>query len=60
MCGIYGIISLSGGTTPAPEQLRRMAAVTVHRGPDDQGVYLGENIAFGMRRLSFDPLIRGG
>lgn len=52
MCGIYGIVSLSGNQTPDPESIRRMAAVSVHRGPDDEGAYFGEKIAFGMRRLS--------
>jgi len=52
MCGIYGIVSLSGAKTPDPEQVRRMAAATVHRGPDDEGAYFEKRIAFGMRRLS--------
>jgi len=39
--------------------LRRMAAVTVHRGPDDEGEYQDDWIALGMRRLSILDLAGG-
>jgi asparagine synthase (glutamine-hydrolysing) len=55
MCGIYGIAAL-GAHRPADEDLRRMAAVTVHRGPDDEGAYVDDGIALGMRRLSIIDL----
>jgi asparagine synthase (glutamine-hydrolysing) len=58
MCGIYGIASLNG-EQPARDDLRRMAAVTVHRGPDDEGSYMGAGIALGMRRLSIIDLAGG-
>jgi asparagine synthase (glutamine-hydrolysing) len=51
MCGIYGILQLDG-TTPAPDLLRHMARLTVHRGPDDEGQHADGPLAFGMRRLS--------
>ena len=58
MCGIYGIASLTG-EQPTRDDLRLMAAVTVHRGPDDEGSYMGAGIALGMRRLSIIDLAGG-
>jgi asparagine synthase (glutamine-hydrolysing) len=36
-----------------------MNETIVHRGPDDQGQWAGESIAFGMRRLSIIDLVTG-
>jgi len=36
-----------------------MNETIVHRGPDDQGQWAGEGIAFGMRRLSIIDLVTG-
>jgi asparagine synthase (glutamine-hydrolysing) len=36
-----------------------MAEILTHRGPDDQGEYIGKGIAFGMRRLSIIDLVGG-
>ena len=36
-----------------------MCAAIVHRGPDDEGVYLGDGVALGMRRLSIIDLEGG-
>jgi asparagine synthase (glutamine-hydrolysing) len=52
MCGIYGIVALREGALPDPTVLHRMAGVTVHRGPDDEGQYADPGILLGMRRLS--------
>ena len=52
MCGIYGILNLNGRVQPEPAHLQRMASVTVHRGPDDQGEIFDGPCAMGMRRLS--------
>jgi asparagine synthase (glutamine-hydrolysing) len=58
MCGIVGII----GSFP-PEYgatlVARMNETIVHRGPDDEGLWVGEGIAFGMRRLSIIDLVTG-
>ncbi len=59
MCGIYGIVSLRAGHTPDPALLDGMAAVTHHRGPDDEGAYSDASIAMGMRRLSIIDLNTG-
>ena len=57
MCGIHGIVSLSDRPLPDhADTLERMAGVTVHRGPDDQGAYIHEQLAMGMRRLSIIDL----
>lgn len=50
MCGIAGIIHHPRGS--AESILNEMLARIVHRGPDDSGVFVDEDIAFGMRRLS--------
>jgi len=43
-----------------PEQdIRGMCSAIVHRGPDDEGVYLGDGVALGMRRLSIIDLEGG-
>jgi asparagine synthase (glutamine-hydrolysing) len=39
--------------------IERMNASVAHRGPDDEGSWLGENFAFGMRRLSIIDLPGG-
>jgi asparagine synthase (glutamine-hydrolysing) len=51
MCGIHGIFHLDG-TRASAKWLARMAAVTVHRGPDDEGAHVDGPCAIGMRRLS--------
>jgi asparagine synthase (glutamine-hydrolysing) len=51
MCGIAGIVRWDG--QPVPEgDIRAMCRVMVHRGPDDEGVYLSPGVGLGMRRLS--------
>lgn len=51
MCGITGMISF---TEEGKKFLSRTSAATyalLHRGPDGEGLFLGENYAFGHRRL---------
>jgi asparagine synthase (glutamine-hydrolysing) len=51
MCGIAGIVSMNG--SPVLEQeLRNMSRAMVHRGPDDDGIYLDGTAGLTMRRLS--------
>ena len=52
MCGIYGVLNLHGAAPPGRDILARMASVTIHRGPDDEGSYLDDHVALGMRRLA--------
>jgi len=58
MCGIYGVINLDG--SPAdPASLSAMGRVTIHRGPDDEGMHVDGPCALGMRRLSIIDLAGG-
>lgn len=56
MCGICGIVNLRGDRTFSRDELRRMANVIRHRGPDDQGELLSGPVGFGFRRLSIVDL----
>lgn len=58
MCGIYGILDLTGCPVD-PGPLSRMGQVTAHRGPDDQGLHHDGPCAIGMRRLSIIDLAGG-
>ncbi|HVH30694.1 MAG TPA: asparagine synthase (glutamine-hydrolyzing) [bacterium] len=58
MCGIVGILSLSGQPV-AQNEIRAMCAALIHRGPDDEGCYIGHGVGLGMRRLSIIDLASG-
>ena len=51
MCGIHGILDLTGAPAPV-EALSRMGQVTRHRGPDDEGTHQDGALGIGMRRVS--------
>jgi asparagine synthase (glutamine-hydrolysing) len=51
MCGIAGIVSSTLGGVNA-ETIHRMCQTIVHRGPDDEGVFVKDGVGLGMRRLS--------
>ena len=55
MCGICGVI---GSTDPEPTQsvVRQMLGQMHHRGPDDEGIFVDDSVALGMRRLSIIDL----
>lgn len=58
MCGIVGV----GGKLRREQMqtvVERMNSAVAHRGPDDEGSWVGENFAFGMRRLSIIDLATG-
>ena len=64
MCGIAGFVESSRTTSPfRPDESRalvhRMCDVIRHRGPDDEGVWVDEGVALGMRRLSIIDLSTG-
>ena len=64
MCGIAGFVESSTTTVPFdPDTSRglvhRMCDVIRHRGPDDEGVWVDEGVALGMRRLSIIDLSTG-
>ena len=59
MCGITGIVDLTG-TRPVDEaRLRAMNASLTHRGPDGDGFHLEPGVGFGHRRLSIIDLEGG-
>ena len=58
MCGIAGCVARDEEQA-STEQLRRMTDTIVHRGPDEEGLYLNGNVGMGMRRLSIIDLSGG-
>ena len=59
MCGIAGIFRRDGAPVHDAE-VARMLRVLVHRGPDDEGIYLAEGIGLGHRRLSIIDVSAAG
>src|SRR5438552_5193233 len=60
MCGIAGILDLSGQRRAAPAgAVRAMAGALVHRGPDEDGFLERPGLAFASRRLSIIGLADG-
>lgn len=58
MCGIVGLYNKTG--QPVEQMvLEQMSNQIVHRGPDDMGVHLQDNIGLGFRRLSIIDLEGG-
>lgn len=54
MCGICGIVGKSDAGL-----IKAMCDSLVHRGPDDEGIYIDEHAAIGSRRLSIVDLKTG-
>ncbi len=52
MCGIAGVVDLTGHKRAEPTLVRAMCATIQHRGPDGDGFFDAPNAALGMRRLS--------
>ncbi|HEX8845392.1 MAG TPA: asparagine synthase (glutamine-hydrolyzing) [Pyrinomonadaceae bacterium] len=61
MCGIAGFVSRekARGHADASAVLDRMCRIIAHRGPDDQGTFVEDRVALGMRRLSIIDLSGG-
>ena len=51
MCGISGIINKNKSLVLFDE-IKKMNDTIIHRGPDGEGFFMGDNFAFGHRRLS--------
>ncbi|MGA7538152.1 MAG: asparagine synthase (glutamine-hydrolyzing) [Steroidobacteraceae bacterium] len=62
MCGIAGIFGARYSEPQLQEQIRRMTATLVHRGPDCDGILVRahERIALGHRRLAIQDLSDAG
>lgn len=52
MCGICGIAHKIKDHPVPPSLIDSMCQTIIHRGPDDQGVFVENNIGLGARRLS--------
>jgi len=59
MCGICGIISLNNDLVKEG-QIRNMMQVQKHRGPDDEGIFIKNNVGLGFVRLSIIDLSSAG
>src|ERR1700722_9592865 len=59
MCGIAGIVSAAPGDRIDAPTIHRMCQAIVHRGPDDEGIFVKDGTGFGMRRLSIIDLAGG-
>lgn len=59
MCGIAGILDLTGQRSASDEMIRRMANAILHRGPDEEGFYRRPGLVMASRRLSIVGLADG-
>src|ERR1700676_3223606 len=59
MCGIAGIVDLTGRRTVPPGLAQRMATAIIHRGPDEDGFLEQPGLALASRRLSIVGLADG-
>ena len=59
MCGITGIYNFANGGAADGAELRRLNNLILHRGPDDEGIYLDGPVGLAMRRLSIIDLSTG-
>jgi len=59
MCGIAGVVSATRDSDISEALVRHMCNQIVHRGPDDEGIYVADGAGLGMRRLSIIDLSGG-
>src|ERR1039458_6164504 len=59
MCGIAGIVSTAADQRIEAATIHRMCQTIVHRGPDDEGIFVKDGTGLGMRRLSIIDLSGG-
>jgi asparagine synthase (glutamine-hydrolysing) len=60
MCGIVGWVDFGRSLSQEQATVRAMTATMAMRGPDAEGLWLGEQVAFGHRRLAVIDLPGGG
>ncbi|GMV31406.1 MAG: asparagine synthetase B [Rhodanobacteraceae bacterium] len=58
MCGIVGVFNVAS-RDEAARLVAQMNGQIIHRGPDDDGAWIGDRAAVGMRRLSIIDLAGG-
>jgi len=59
MCGIAGIVQTRPDGAVDEATVHRMCEAIVHRGPDDEGIFVKAGVGLGMRRLSIIDLAGG-
>ena len=59
MCGIAGVVGPKRDEKVTEQLVRAMCDRIVHRGPDDEGIYVEDGAGLGMRRLSIIDLAGG-
>ncbi len=59
MCGIAGLVQTHPDGTVDNALVHRMCEAIVHRGPDDEGIFVKGGVGLGMRRLSIIDLSGG-
>ena len=59
MCGIAGIVSAEPGDRIDAATIHRMCVAIIHRGPDDEGLFVKDGTGLGMRRLSIIDVAGG-
>jgi len=59
MCGIAGIVGPRNDGWVDRDIIHRMCQTLVHRGPDDEGLFVKNGVGLGMRRLSIIDLAGG-
>jgi len=59
MCGIAGMVQAHPDGAVSDAVIHRMCEAIVHRGPDDEGIFVKGGVGLGMRRLSIIDLAGG-
>ncbi len=59
MCGIAGMVQSHPDDAVDHAAIHRMCEAIVHRGPDDEGIFVKAGVGLGMRRLSIIDLAGG-
>jgi len=59
MCGIVGTLNLAENQPVQEHTIRQMLAMVRHRGPDEFGIYLDDQVGLGSARLSIIDLSGG-
>lgn len=59
MCGIAGVVGERNDGRIDQATIHQMCQTIVHRGPDDEGVFVQNGVGLGMRRLSVIDLAGG-
>ena len=59
MCGIAGVLNVNARDLPQEDLLVRMISMLRHRGPEESGIYIDQDIGLGHARLSIIGLDDG-